>query len=1052
MVRVELLGPVRAFSGDGAELAIGGARQRMLLARLALVPGEVVAAGTLVDGLWDAEPASANALQAAVSRLRKVVGAGLIDSVAGGYRLAVPRSDVDVHRFEELVTRGRGELAAGRVAEAAAVLGAALRLWRGDVLADIRDAPFVHPVAARLDDLRLATVEDRFDAELRLGRHAAILADLDTAADPLRERLVALRIRALCAAGRQAEALAAYEATRTALRERLGVDPGPELQRTHLAALRGELRDPVAPPAPAGNLPVRLTRFVGRDAELKRLAELLDTARLSTVVGPGGVGKTRLAVEAVSRRGDSARAWFVSLAEVRAPDGIADAVLGALGVRDVRTLVPADRSPDPLDGVVVLLSGDPAVLVVDNCEHLVEAAARLVDRLLERLPALTIVATSREPLGLIGETLCPLGALELPAARAPMAEAAGSEAVRLFLDRAEAVRPGFVLDASTSGPVVEICRRLDGLPLALELAAARLRTMSAEQIARRLDDRFRLLTTGSRVAQPRQRTLHGVIEWSWDLLSEPEQVLARRLSLFPGGATVAGMAAVCADPGADPVYVLGSLVEKSLVERSGDADPRYRMLETVRAYASERLDQAGERAVVAARFRRHCADLAEQHEPLLRSREQRAAAVLIEAEYANLVDALRTAITDSDVEAAYRLLIPLTYYWHMVRFDSRSDAFTAEVCEFGDALPAQPRAAIRALHVLAGNSGAVADGAAARSVVEECVRTGALERYPMPVLVTLGAAHVYGFDDVWDREWPRAQQHSDTWTRAAANLVWGLLGVDRDGRPTEPALVEALRGFEAVGDRIALSMALTARARAYSVRGEHDEAIAGYERSVALASELDAADAISYRAWLAAERVRAGDTAGAWRDLEVAQRLSRSRGWSQADIELLLCTADLYRRCGDTKQSDQVLDRLESTMAASFPSPGIARDLVARARMANLLTAGQVSRARSIYPRVVAANQALGAAETTAELLAGLLAAEGNPDAAARALGMSQALRGAFDLGNPELRDLVERMRKELGDNAYEQSFGAGAALSRDAAVDQLEAATRDECGRRKHG
>ncbi len=1039
MVRVELLGPVRAYSGDGVELAIGGARQRMLLARLALVPGEVVPAATLIDGLWDAEPpaGSANALQAAVSRLRKVVGAGLVESVAGGYRLSVPPSDVDVHRFEELARRGRGDLAAGRAAEAAAVLGAALRLWRGEVLADIRAAPFTRPVVARLEDLRLATVEDRFDAELRLGRHAAILADLDAAADPLRERLVALRIRALCAAGRQADALAVYEQTRTALRERLGVDPGPELRQTHLAALRGELRD--APPAPAGNLPVRLTGFVGRDAELKRLAELLDTARLSTVVGPGGVGKTRLAVEAVSRRDDSARAWFVSLAEVRAPDGIAEAVLGALGARDVRALAPTERSPDPLDGAAALLGGEPAIVVVDNCEHLVEAAADLVDRLLRRLPALTIVATSREPLGLTGETLCPLGPLELPAAAGPLTEAAGSEAVRLFLDRAAAVRPEFALDESTSGPVVEICRRLDGLPLALELAAARLRTMSADQIARRLDDRFRLLTTGSRAAQPRQRTLHAVIEWSWELLPEPEQVLARRLSLFPGGATVAGLRAVCDDPAADPVYVLGSLVEKSLVERTGEADPRYRMLETVRAYAAERLERAGERAVVAARFRGHFADLAEHHEPLLRSRDQRESIALMDAEYANLVEALRTAVTDSDAESAHRLLIPLTYYWHMLRFDSRSDAFTAEVSAFGAALPDRPRAAIRALHVLADNSGTLADGAAARSVVEDCVRTGALERYPMLVLVTLAAAHVYGLDDVWRRESVRAQHHPDPWTRAAAHLVLGYLGVDRGGCEPGAALAEAQRGFEAVGDRIGLSMALTASARVHSVRGEHDEAIAKYERGVTLASELDAADAVSYRAWLASERMRAGDAAGAWRELEVAQRLSRSRGWSQADIELLLCTADLHRLCGETKRSDQVLDRLETTMAAAALSPGIAQDLVARGRMANLLAAGQVSQARAAYPRVAAAGRVLRAAESTAELLAELLAAEGDPAGAAHALGMSQTLRGAFDEGNPELRTLATDLRKVLGDKTYEANFTAGAALSQADALSHLE-------------
>ncbi|MEV2273179.1 ATP-binding protein [Nonomuraea africana] len=335
-----------------------------------------------------------------------------------------------------------------------------------------------------------------FDAELRLGRHAEILADLGAAGaeHPLSERLAELRMRALSAAGRQADALAVYEEIRGRLGEELGVDPSAELQEVLLALPRGELERPSAQPEAApSRLPARLTSFVGRDGELDQLAALMSGSRLVTIVGPGGAGKTRLSLEAASRdrAHQRGRVWFVSLAGVAAPDQLADAVLGALSTADGRLYDGGQlQRATPVDRMAELLDVGDAVLLLDNCEHLVEAAAelaeQLLERLLERLPQLRILATSREPLAIIGEALCHLGPLEVPAGSPDLAEAAAAAAVRLFGDRAADVRPGFALDDSTVGDVVEICWRLDGLPLALELAAARLRSMSVEQIARRL--------------------------------------------------------------------------------------------------------------------------------------------------------------------------------------------------------------------------------------------------------------------------------------------------------------------------------------------------------------------------------------------------------------------------------------------------------------------------------------------------------------------------------------------------------------------------------------
>ncbi|MEV4245686.1 BTAD domain-containing putative transcriptional regulator [Streptosporangium canum] len=1051
-MRIALLGPVRAYARDGASIDIGGARLRMLLARLALDAGSAVPAGSLIDGLWGADPPAdaANALQALVSRLRKALrGAGTLDSVAGGYRLAVRTEDVDVHRFEELAARGGRELAAGRPEEASELLGTALGLWEGAALADLPDAPFADEAAARLEDLRVAAIEDRFEAELQRGRHAEVLADLEVtgARHPLRERMAALRMRALCAAGRQYDALAVYEDLRVTLAEELGVDPSADLRETHLAVLRGELdRPPVRSEPVPGHLPARLTSFIGRDDELKLLAGLMDASRLVTIVGAGGAGKTRLAVEAMTghRAYPRGRVWFAPLAGVSASEEVADAVLGVLGPWEPSLPGAARRgSPRPLDRVAKLLGGGEAVLVLDNCEHMVAAVAGFSRHLLARLPSLTILATSREPLAITGEALCPLGPLGVPAQAPEPAEAIDSTAVRLFVERAAAVRPGFVLDDSTAGPVAEICRRLDGMPLALELAAARLRSMSVDQIARRLDDRFRLLTSGDRAAMPRQRTLLAVVEWSWDLLTEPERVLARRLSMFLGGATVAALEAVCPDgllPAEDVVYVLGSLVEKSIVSTDGARDPRYRMLETVRAYATERLLRAGELEEVTARFVSHFLLLAERHEPLLRSGGQLPSIAVLDAEYANVRKALQAAVDAGRAGEAARFVRALYWYWSTRRSDGQFEAVVSEVLAFGDALPGHARAALTALHTLAGGGAQPAPGPGqVRSVIEDCVRTGVIERYPMLALVIPIGAFLSGDDELAERELRRAQRHPDGWARACAWVAEVFVRTDRgDWQGAAPARAAAVRGFEEAGDRLGLAMALVFVAQAHSLAGKQEEAVAAYERCIALAAELGFEEANSLRSRVAIERMRGGDADGAWRDIRMAQRWARSRGHEQREVEVLPDLVDLHRRSGEVEQADRVLDELEALLRRlSFPETA-AEVMIVRLRMANLLAAGEVAPARELLPRVVAASFAGRDIAPAAELMARLLLLEDDPAGAATALGLSQRIRGVFNEGDPELRALTAVLVGRLGGQEYDRAYRAGAELPRDAALRRL--------------
>ncbi|GAA2378586.1 BTAD domain-containing putative transcriptional regulator [Nonomuraea africana] len=1034
-----LLGPVEARVDDATPVEINGVRLRMLLARLALAGGRPVSADVLIGDLWGAEaPSGAGAaLQGLVSRLRKSLGgAGTVELVAGGYRLSVRAEDVDVHRFEELAGRGRRELAAGRPKDAAATLGAALGLWRGAALADVLEAPFARPAATRLDEVRAAAAEDRFDAELRLGRHDEVLADLGVAAAeyPLSERLAELRMRALAAAGRQSDALTVYEEIRGRLGEELGVDPSAGLQEIHLALLRGELErpSPQAEQAAPSRLPARLTSFVGREAELDQLGELMTGSRLVTIVGPGGAGKTRLSLEAAARdrahpRG---RVWFVPLAGVSAPDQLADAVLGALSASDGR-LYDGGQQAAPVDRLAELLDVGDAMLLLDNCEHLVEAAAELADQLLVRLPQLRILATSREPLAIIGEALCHLGPLEVPRDPETAAEAAEAAAVRLFVDRAAGVRPGFALDDSTVDAVVEICWRLDGMPLALELAAAKLRSMGVEQIARRLDDRFRLLTSGSRTALPRQRTLLAVVEWSWDLLAEPERVLARRLSAFAGGATLAALEAVCADgslPAEDVLYVVGSLVEKSIVQ---EVDGRYRMLETVRAYAATRLAESGDE--VSTRFAEYFLALAEELEPLLRTREQLRAIALFDAEHDNLILALRATLEAGDALMASRFVRAMFWYWGIRGMSTQFETYLTEVLAFGDALPDQARAAFRVVRLAAAEATSQAEPVDVDS-------TGAMEFHP--ALPLLRMSQMAGNLD--DGQLQQALNSPDPWLRASAH--WGhdfVLTEQGDLQTGVHSRREALRGFEEVGDRWGLVMSLLPLGRDHSLRGEYGQAIAVFERAVAIAAELGTEEHLfSTKAALSVARMRSGDLDGARRDILAAQHQARERGHRRLETDMLAYLANVHRRSGDIEQADRLLDRMEA-LVHRLPYPEeMAKDMIAADRMANRLAGGAPGPARELLPRAVRGMFAYGNANGkawAAELLARLLELENDPVGAAHALGMSHVIRGAFYHGEPQLRELAARLTAELGEDGYREAYRRGAELPRQDALNRLD-------------
>ncbi|WP_217369879.1 BTAD domain-containing putative transcriptional regulator [Nonomuraea antri] len=1023
---------------DGKPVEIGGTRLRMLLARLALASGRPVAVESLIEDLWDDEPpAGANAaLQGLVSRLRKALGEmGAVELTAGGYRLPVNPQAVDAHRFEELAVRGSRELAAGQDRQAAALLRSALELWRGEALADVREAAFARNAATRLHDLRAAVAEDRFEAELRLGRHAEVLADLGAAAQehPLRERLAGLRMRALSAAGRQSDALEVYQDIRGRLGDDLGVDPSSDLQQLHLALLRGELERPAArAEATPSRLPARLTSFVGREAELAQVAELLSSARLVTIVGPGGAGKTRLLLEAASLQRE--RVWFVPLATVSEPERLAEAVLSSLGPSGNMFNGAKPQQVTPVDKIVELLDVGDAVLLLDNCEHLVEAAAELAEQLLVRLPQLKILATSREPLAIIGEALCHLGPLELPPSDLDpdpdLAEVARTGAVRLFVDRAASVRPGFALDHDTIGAVMRICRGLDGMPLALELAAAKLRQMSAAEIARRLDDRFRLLTSGSRTALPRQRTLLAMVEWSWDLLEEPERILARRLSAFPGGAGLAALEAVCTDeslPAEDALGVAGALVEKSLVQ---EHEGRYRMLETVRAYATARLTESGDD--IAGRLSGYFLAFAEEREPLLRTRDQLRAIADFDAEYDNLVYALRTAIAARDALTASRFVRALFWYWGIKGLSSQFETFLTEVLAFGDELPADTLSAFQVVRGVAAEA-----HTPSRPVA---LGERALSFHPAVPLFKLSRL---ASADQSRAELEHALNSSDPWTRASALWAQDYISTQQgDMANSAQRQRVALRAFEEVGDRWGMVMCLLAISVAEDMRGRYPQAIAAAERAVVISSELGTEEHVyASKNRLASARARSGDLAGGLRDVEAAHDQARRRGHRHVEARLLNARAAVLRWSGSYEPAHQALDELEG-LAHRLPMPTeIVHDLIAGGRVSLLIAEGDSARARELFPqalRGVFAFESASHTATAAEWLGRLLALEGDAEGAATVLGSSQVIRGLFDHGDPALRAVLATLIEQLGEDGFHEAFNRGAEMPRQDAIDRL--------------
>jgi len=668
---IHLLGVVRVTRA-GEQLAIGGRRQRELLALLVLARGRPVSSDRLADELWRGEPPAGfeTTLRSYVSRLRGLLGesASLIGGGAA-YSLDVRPDAIDSVRFERLLEEARDAVGRGAVMRAAERSQAALSLWEGEALADVADdgAGLLRLEAERLEGLRLAALELRIDAELELGPVDGLVEELMALvrAHPYRERFWRQLMLALYRAERQADALAAYQRARSVLAEELGLEPSEQMRELEQAILRQEVPPP-RPPEQRHNLPSPVTSFVGRTAELADVQTLLADGRLVTLTGVGGVGKTRLALEAASRLlPDFADGVFwCDLGALGEPALVTSAVARAVDVRE-------QAATSLLDDLPARLRETEALLLLDNCEHLREACAELALALLPACPRLRLLATSREPLGAVGETDYPVPPLS-----------GGADAVSLFLARARAAQPRLVADDAALAAAERICAELDGLPLAIELAAARAKALSFPEIEARLADRFRFLVSWRRLTPARHQTLREAMDWSYELLAADEQSLLQQLTVFSGSFTLDAATAVCLDGDEErALELVGRLVDASLVvPRQYDGATRYRLLETVRQYARERIGDEHEKTGTEGRLARYMLSLVEDAQSAQESALQEWVAAF-EPERGNLRAALTWSRDEGDSEGLLRLASGAWRFWWVTGDLDEGSAWLATALE-----------------------------------------------------------------------------------------------------------------------------------------------------------------------------------------------------------------------------------------------------------------------------------------------------------------------------------------------------------------------------------
>jgi predicted ATPase/DNA-binding SARP family transcriptional activator len=827
-----LLGPL-SVRRDGEPTAIAGQKPRALLAALLLEPNRVVSRDQLIDALWgEAPPDTArNTIQVYVSQLRKLLPDGMLETAPPGYRLIVDPEAVDLFRFGRLCEEGRTKLAEGDAAGAAETLRAALDLWRGAPLADLAWEPFAHAEVARLEELRLAALEDRIDADLALARHGQLIPELErlVVEEPLRERLRAQLMLALYRTGRQADALAVYQRARKVLVDELGIEPGESLRKLERAILAQDPSLGIRESAtePSRSVPTPPYPLLGRERELDTLAELVrrDGIRLMTLTGIGGIGKTRLALELVNRLAPEFPngVGVALLSTVQDPSLVARTILDALGL--------PETGRDPEEALIRELSGSRLLLLIDNFEQVL-AAAPTVARLLGAVPGLTVIVTSRAPLHIAGEH-----EFGVP----PLAE---DEAAELFVTRAHAANPSFVLSEQNAAAVAELCVRLDGLPLAIELAAARSKLLPPVALLARLGSRLELLTGGRRDAPRHQQTLRMTLDWSYDLLDSNAQRLLAQLGVFAGGCTLASAESVCRVDGS-VLEELATLVDESLVAQPESDEPRFTLLQLVRDYALERLDASGESAEARSRHLEHFVAFADEAESGLAGSDQAHWLARVEREHDNLRAALAYALETGDPVSALRLVVGVRRFWQIHGYLAEGrESLEAALAATSGAHSELRANGFNMAGILAGEQG---DFDAARvsftAAAEEGRAVGAT-RALSSALVNLGNLAFFSGDtnaarDLYKESIDHFVSLADVRGEALAKENIGLLSLTGDDAGEAVAWLTAARDLARnAGDELEVGRATRSLAAAMIELGDAAEAASLLAESLAIVRKL----------------------------------------------------------------------------------------------------------------------------------------------------------------------------------------------------------------------
>ena len=934
-LEIRLLGPFEVLVG-GRPANVSGGKRQGLLAMLALQRGRFVSVESLIDALWgdDLPAAPRNAVQHHVARLRAALGPETITASPDGY--ALMDAAVDALAFEELLAEARAALRAGDAQAAAEAVAMGLELWRGAPLHGLTETAWFGAEARRLASLRVDALEEQFDATLALGEHREAVAPLRAAIDenPFRERLWGLLMLALYRCGRQPEALEAFHEARRVLADELALEPGPDLRRLQEAILA---HDPaIAPAVPVrrrGNLPAPSTSFVGREADVAELLDLLRKHRLVTLTGPPGVGKSRLAVEVARAFEADAGAWRVDLARAGGPDDVA---------RLVAAVVDA-RGADPLARAVARLRESDAVLLLDACEPVVHEAARVAATVVEECPDVRVLATSREVLHVPGEVRFAVEPLALRAADSPDVVSA---AMQLFVDRARAARPRFELTPDAAETVAEICRLVDGLPLAIELAAARTNVLGLGELVHVVDRRLSLLRERPE-ADAGRAALGTLVEWSYDLLHEDEKSLLHKVAVHRAGASLPSLAALAAGRGLDEAtvtYLLGVLVDKSILSVSFPAEgARYDVLDTVRDYALERLAEAGRLEQARRGHAEYFATFAENAQEQLRGADWHPWLDRLELEHDNLWAALSYARDAHDLSVSARLASLAWYFTLAERVNEGRRFVELAVAEGWDEMPAERRLdALAGLCFLATEEGDL-EGAielGERALALAPTAAGSPQLGFAQATLALAVAHSGDLERATalaDEARTTLERSEDHWESAVASLLRGHIAAALGDTSTVAAMAaDAHRHATAIGFDAFRVPAFLLEAWAAERQNESNTAAAAYRRALDLARAAGFADHVAFAlSGLARCTLAGGDATRAEelgrRALATAKAARAEWAAAHARVELARILAGagdaetaarLYRAVLDWSQAPRQHGPRESLFVALAEDPG----------------------------------------------------------------------------------------------------------------------------------